>query len=874
MKKSLQLSTGLLNRIGVTDDKQWRKEHNIRRSRKETRREQRKNKRRPVGSQSEPIAASRNHKQLESKSKKDLKKKTPHTPKEEKFVKPFVNAHDLELQRKEEEDMDYYAKKLGIKGNKNKNDDLFEGLDMESGDDSGFDVSENDFENSDDNLRIVKEDDLGMDDDSLSEGDFESENDDESDGNSENLRIVKEDELGMDDDSLSEGDFESESENNGENDGLRIVKEDELGMDDDSLSEGDFLSLSENDSDQHRSNSKNTSKKDKNGKKENIRVIKEDELGMDDDSLSEDDFLSFEDEDEMDAETTMAKLAALKAAKNKTGNHNDTNSISAASAADSDSDSDAASEDENPYVPPKLRGKQAEDVKTSAPSDSIDAEAIAKMRKGFRSSLNKLAEGTLTPCLNSIDAIFAQNSTGEASEALTEEILSILSPGMQHTLLTVYAALICALYDRIPNFGAFFLQNLVTRITNGTVDTKTGTTMITLLMELYAEHMFGAKLCYDLVNWFLNNLNERNAEFILYILRTGGSQLRSDDPVALKNTVILLQTRMRENKAQGDDYSERMKYIVDATVALKNNRQRPLSEMIIQLRHKLRKQINVKKEPLQVDLTDILESDTRGKWWLVGASWKGKNADSNIDDDEDFELEGEPDLVALAKAQLNTDVRRAVFVAIMGAEDYLEACIRIDKLGLKNKQERDIPHVILHCLANEPFYNPFYGLVAAKQCAKHSTMKTFQFRLWDWFSSEPTGQPQLAMHYGRFYAYLVLENVMTLDVLKAVDFLSGSSDTRIFLEIFFVTFYKKLAKSTNSSNKNSFGLKSEPDGKLLTSLLAKIRDPKVLAGIQIVNKDIAQSEAIQTTKDRSRIQWGAQFADEVCGNMLSRTIRE
>lgn len=71
-------------------------------------------------------------------------------------------------------------------------------------------------------------------------------------------------------------------------------------------------------------------------------------------------------------------------------------------------------------------------------------------------------------------------------------------------------------------------------------------------------------------------------------------------------------------------------------------------------------------EPLRVSLDDLLQSDTRGKWWLVGAGWQGnpllevKPVERERNDDS---------LIELAREQgMNTDVRRSIFVILMTSE--------------------------------------------------------------------------------------------------------------------------------------------------------------------------------------------------------------
>jgi nucleolar MIF4G domain-containing protein 1 len=79
-------------------------------------------------------------------------------------------------------------------------------------------------------------------------------------------------------------------------------------------------------------------------------------------------------------------------------------------------------------------------------------------------------------------------------------------------------------------------------------------------------------------------------------------------------------------------------------------------------------------EPLRIGLDDLLSTETRGKWWLVGAAWTGdplverqeslKRKSTSQDDDT-----VENALLKLAKKQgMNTDIRRSIFVVLMSSD--------------------------------------------------------------------------------------------------------------------------------------------------------------------------------------------------------------
>jgi nucleolar MIF4G domain-containing protein 1 len=61
-----------------------------------------------------------------------------------------------------------------------------------------------------------------------------------------------------------------------------------------------------------------------------------------------------------------------------------------------------------------------------------------------------------------------------------------------------------------------------------------------------------------------------------------------------------------------------------------------------------------------------------------------------------------------------TDIKKAVFQAIVGSEDYLEAFEKLNSLNLKKTQQREIVRVLLHCCLNEKTYNKYYTLLAQR----------------------------------------------------------------------------------------------------------------------------------------------------------------
>ena len=78
-------------------------------------------------------------------------------------------------------------------------------------------------------------------------------------------------------------------------------------------------------------------------------------------------------------------------------------------------------------------------------------------------------------------------------------------------------------------------------------------------------------------------------------------------------------------------------------------------------------------EPLRVSLNDLRDADTKGKWWLVGAAWRGNplvdRLESRKPEPDTVTNSAESDLLKLARKQgMNTDIRRSVFVTVMSSD--------------------------------------------------------------------------------------------------------------------------------------------------------------------------------------------------------------
>ena len=492
---------------------------------------------------------------------------------------------------------------------------------------------------------------------------------------------------------------------------------------------------------------------------------------------------------------------------------------------------------ENPYAAPSVAPTTASSGKYIPPSlrenNTSEKQDLSRLRRQLQGLLNRLSEANLIAILGDTEKLYRDHPRQHLSSTLIDLLLSLLSDptSLQDTFIILHAGFIAALYKIIgTDFGAQVVQRIIEEFDrfcalqmDREASRKELTNLVSLLAELYNFQVIGSSLIYDFIRIFLEGLSENNTELLLKIIRSkslkccrhrvslmqtldSGPQLRQDDPTALKDVVLLLQSAVA--RIGEDNLSVRTKFMIETINNLKNNRMKTglvasnvTSEHTIRMKKTLGS-LNTRtiraSEPLRIGLKDIRDTDKRGKWWLVGASYKDEDRTeqevaalqlklqhSPHGEDEGMVDHGSTDLLQLAREQrMNTDVRRSIFVSIMSATDYRDAHMRLLKLRLKKSQELEIPKVLIHCAGAEKIYNPYYTLIARKLCSDRKLKMAFQFSLWGLFKRMGEGEEGIdeeldeqdeqddalgmrsIVNLAKLYGILVAEGGLDLGVLK------------------------------------------------------------------------------------------------------------
>ncbi|KLO12747.1 ARM repeat-containing protein [Schizopora paradoxa] len=501
-----------------------------------------------------------------------------------------------------------------------------------------------------------------------------------------------------------------------------------------------------------------------------------------------------------------------------------------------------------------------------------------KLRRSLKGLLNRLSEQNIDGILKEVEGLYQSNSRHDVTTCITDMIIegTCSSANLLESYVALHSAFLACLHKlHGPDVSAYFVQRVVSDFeryysssegdSSDNPIRKESSNLITLLGDLYTFGVISCNLIYDIIRKLLDgDLQESDVELLLKLTRGCGIQLRQDDPSALKDIVQIVQGKVLSHDGT---LSSRTKFMVETLVNLKNNKLKQQDarnaigdskERILKFVNSVGKRHHAKYEPLRFTLQDLRDADTKGRWWLVGAAWGG---DPLVDKRQEGlsrvaeQRESESGLHKLARKQgMNTDVRRSIFVVLMSATDYLDACERLGQLKLKEIQQREIIRVLLHCCGNEKAYNPYYAIIGHNLCQQsHSHKITLQFCFWDFLRSigeagvggsqmmESLGEEDFELenvsstrtrNVAKAYAWWVVKDSVAITILKALDFVMLKTKTRDFLEQFFTTVFAICQDSTQSPLANVQSSAGGRDTQATRDVLSKAaRSPELVTGL-------------------------------------------
>lgn len=481
------------------------------------------------------------------------------------------------------------------------------------------------------------------------------------------------------------------------------------------------------------------------------------------------------------------------------------------------------------YVPPHLRSKQTTD------EDDADRERRLNIRRSLNNALNRLSEDTLVSVAQQVAHLYSSNPTKMVDELIWKNAKDVCveTPVLMHGLIPLYTACIAGVHIQTGDtiqLGESMLEYVVVDLwgclssmreklsqhkapstlmeDDSDLESRHICNMTLILGYMYNYQIVHCSFMYDVIRQLIENFTEIDIECLLLLLSHCGGALRSDDPLALKQIVLLVQKKTSEKPELAS--SSRAQYMVSAIMDLKNNRRKKQDTVYAEKTLKLRKLIGrIKSNASRLGISktssessarilveDVLNAETKGRWWKVGASWVGNQyrftedskSDEANDNDQgsrmkelvgDGEEEDEELLKLAAKFRMNTDRKRSIFCIIMSGNDCEDTFEKLCRSSmLQNRSERDTVRVLMECCGKEKTYNKFYGHLAARICEFQPQSKfSIQLAYWDAFKQLDSMPVRRAANLAKLLVDLVGTHqiLRLLPVIKPIDF----SDTEM-----------------------------------------------------------------------------------------------
>ena len=484
------------------------------------------------------------------------------------------------------------------------------------------------------------------------------------------------------------------------------------------------------------------------------------------------------------------------------------------------------------YLPPHLRRKQADEI-----DNGEDRERKRMISRSLNNCLNRLSEDTLISVAQQIAKLYSSNPTPTVHELVWKNAkdVCVTTPMLMVGLIPIYTACIAGVHFQTSDtiqIGENILENVVVDLqdrlktsrreasqkideSQKEIANKEIGNLMLFLCYLYNYGIVHCSFIYDVIRYLIKNFSEADVECLLLLLSHCGRSLRSDDPMALKEIVLLVQKKKAESEKRSS--SGRTDYMISAIIDLKNNKRKSEDAVFMEKTTKFRKILGrIKSSAVKsgifkgssetsrrISLSDIVEADTKGRWWKVGASWVGNQyrfSENSKDGDARPEAEqshisseckdGDEKLLKLAsKFRINTDRKRTIFCIIMGGTDCDDIFEKLCRSSmLQNRTERDTVRVLMECCGNEMSYNRFYGHLAARICEYQPQSRfSLQLAYWDMFKKFDDIGARKVANLAKLLFHLVATHrvLKILPVIKTIDLSDDNMDESmmIFLTI-------------------------------------------------------------------------------------------
>ncbi|CAI2736783.1 unnamed protein product [Schistosoma spindalis] len=369
--------------------------------------------------------------------------------------------------------------------------------------------------------------------------------------------------------------------------------------------------------------------------------------------------------------------------------------------------------------------------------------------KSIRSSLNRLSESQMSKIITEICDLFNKYPRASVRSYFIEEICNLIECtqinrhskiGWLHQELaiciTCIQIMLHNLFQSIPLIG-YLIESIIYRLfpdNNNKVQLSSNgiCTYSIFLAYLYRFGVISGTLILDILKAYLRDCDIGKAKAAHFITIAVGVNLRKFNLNICQEIIQQANSELEKHKLHNFEIAFELEGLIQRL-----SEKRSMEECVTRSLH-LQKLIRVWTKGLSVTddmcltvgLEDLLNASSTGRWWLVGSAVnRSVNDISSVKskDDEKPKPSLNPEMVAVAeKLGLRTASRQLTFsilVSTPGGPDatasaLLKSChtsanspgVQLGAGSIAGR-EREMIHILLHCVMSEMPFNRFYPRV-------------------------------------------------------------------------------------------------------------------------------------------------------------------
>uniref|UniRef100_A0A2P2I419 Nucleolar MIF4G domain-containing protein 1 homolog n=1 Tax=Hirondellea gigas TaxID=1518452 RepID=A0A2P2I419_9CRUS len=446
--------------------------------------------------------------------------------------------------------------------------------------------------------------------------------------------------------------------------------------------------------------------------------------------------------------------------------------------------------------------------------EQLKTDIMKKVRTQLRGRLNRLAQLNLTSAITMVTALYSNHPRQLLNVVLSELLTAELVTGGGLTLdrhCQECALLVVATGANVAEeIGAHILTDFVVSW-HSELQSKGSSVLlrnyIMFVTHLYNFGLVHAVLMFDMLHLLLNHFSATNVEQVIQIMGSVGFLLRKDQPLQLKDVIVKVQL---ESTQDNTNKIPQLELLHSMLRAIKNNNESKMPNYDPTCTEQLRKLLRTvvgddgKMTPVRVTLEDLLLSETRGRWWVVGSAWTGA---SMLQDRTSASAHNKNKLLAESKNNFsdtflkfseNMRITRPpkiniLFALTVGSADTDESFSKLLDLSLPPSQEKLIFDVMLFCIQKMKAYKAFYSLLCTQLCNHDPKYRRLlQHSLWDKFSDFDDLKSRELRNLARFVIDIVKADSLNLSLLKTLPLAETNEKIASFLQdVFYQLFDAK-----------------------------------------------------------------------------------